>query len=114
MERFVAGDLHGGDRAGEVAAQIAGMVGAEVLDGALVLEIGCGTAALGVALAARADHVVVSDVALSWLVLARRRLVEAGISNASVVACTGDRLPFATATFDLVAAADVIEHVPDP
>ncbi len=109
--RFVRGDLIGEDRAAEVAAQIEELVGP--LPPGPVLELGAGTAALGTVLARRAPAVVVSDVSLSWLVLARHRVAAAGLANVAVVACTAARLPFGPGSFDLVVGADVIEHVPD-
>lgn len=113
VDRFVRGDLVGAARAAVVAEQIAEMVGDIAHAGARVLEIGSGTAALGSVMAERGAEVVATDVSLAWLVLARRRLDDAGIEGMQLVACTGDHLPFDTGTFDLVVAADVIEHVPD-
>jgi SAM-dependent methyltransferase len=112
-ERFVRGDLIGELRAQEVSDQIEMIAGRSLRPDDLVLEVGAGTAALATALARRAGHVVASDVSVAWLVLARRRIRAAGVDNVTLIASTGDRLPFPTATFDLVVAADVIEHVPD-
>ena len=113
VERFVRGDLIGGDRAAEVADQIEALLPAPLGPAAVALEVGCGTAALASVLATRTGAVVASDISLAWLVLARGRLRRAGVENVLLVAATADRLPFADGTFDLVAAADVIEHVPD-
>lgn len=112
VERFVAGDLVGEERAMEVAGQIEQLRGAPLVTNERVLEVGCGTAALGTVLA-RGARVVVSDISLAWLVLARRRLAEAGRADVTVVASSGDRLPFPDGSFHLVVGADVIEHVPD-
>jgi SAM-dependent methyltransferase len=113
VERFVTGDLVGGARAAAVADQVEAERGAAVDRADVVLEVGAGTAALGAELGRRAAFVVASDVSLAWMVLARRRLADAGLDNVALVVATGDALPFADGTFDLVVAADVIEHVPD-
>lgn len=113
-EGFVVGDLIGADRAAAVLGQIEQLLGPGSLDVDVAVEIGCGTAALGSVLASSVRHVIVTDISLSWLVLARRRLDEAGIANVTVVAATGDHLPLAPGAVDLVVGADVIEHVPDP
>ncbi len=112
-ERFVYGDLSAAERAEQVADQIYESAG-HLAEGARVLEVGCGTAALSVALAPRAGEVVATDVSLAWLVLARHRALRAGAANVTFAACSADRLPLAPGTIDLVVAADVIEHVPDP
>jgi len=111
-ERYVRGDLIGGERARQVVHQIREMTGGDL--GSIVLEVGAGTAALGAALSPHVSWVVVTDVSLAWLVLARRRLQETGRTNWSLLAATADALPFRDDAFDLIVAADVIEHVPDP
>lgn len=113
VDRFVRGDLIAADRAAEVARQIEQETAKVIGASTSVLEVGCGTAALGAAIAERAGSAVVTDVSLAWLVLARRRLEDLGRANVLVIAATADRLPFHPGTFDLVVAADVLEHVPD-
>lgn len=114
VERFVRGDLVGERRAAEVVGQVEELIGRRLTGADCVLELGAGTAALSAAVAPMVGHVVVSDISLAWLVLARHRLGTAGIDRVTLVATTGDRLPFAACEFDAVLAADVIEHVPDP
>lgn len=113
VERFVSGDLIGAARAAQVVDQIEGGLGRPVGKDAVALEVGCGTAALGAELARRLRWVVASDISLAWLVLAQHRLRSENLTNVTLVAATADLAPFADETFDLVAAADVIEHVPD-
>ncbi len=78
-----------------------------------LLEIGCGTGGLLVA-AARANRPVVGvDIASRWLVVARRRLSDAGLS-APLIAAEAERLPWPDATFDTIVADSVLEHLDDP
>jgi SAM-dependent methyltransferase len=74
------------------------------------LELGCGTGGFLVAAAERFERVVGIDIALRWLVIARKRLEEAGVTNAQLVCCCGEYLPFPEGQFGLVVASDVIEH----
>jgi ubiquinone/menaquinone biosynthesis C-methylase UbiE len=109
--RFTAQELTAAERVQPVVAAIEAARGRRVDSGDRVLEVGCGTAALSAALAERGAEVVASDVSLRWLALAQKRL---GESSVELVACAAEVLPFADASFDLVAASDVIEHVDDP
>ena len=75
--------------------------------GARVLDVGCGTGANGAVLAARAAFSVGLDASPIPLGL--------GDSSAGAARVRGDAgaLPFADATFDLVVALDVLEHLDD-
>ena len=76
------------------------------------LDVGCGTAAL-VKAAQRDFRVAVGcDVAFRWLLIARKRLEEAGLP-ANLVCCCADYLPFADGWFDTVASVSLLEHVPE-
>ncbi len=79
---------------------------------ASLLELGCGTAPLLVAAAPRFTKLIGVDIALRWLVVAKKRLAEAGLDVPLICACA-DALPFPDGTFDQVVADSVIEHVPD-
>lgn len=72
------------------------------------LDLGCGTGGL---MAAGGDIIGV-DIAFRWLVVARRRLREAGIDARLVCACA-DYLPFPNESFDLIFAENVLEHTAD-
>ena len=76
------------------------------------LEVGSGTGAFLGAVSRHALRVVGVDVSMSWLVVARKRLEEQGISCQLVCACV-EQLPFEDAAFDLAVSLDVLEHVSD-
>jgi ubiquinone/menaquinone biosynthesis C-methylase UbiE/uncharacterized protein YbaR (Trm112 family) len=73
------------------------------------LEIGCGTGGFLVASKEQFGHVVGIDIAFRWLVVARKRLQEAGVS-CQLVCCCAEALPFREGQFDLIVAGDVLEH----
>src|SRR5262249_45592821 len=50
--------------------------------------------------------------AFRWLLIARRRLQEAGLPS-NLVCCCADYLPFLEQFFDSVASVSLIEHVAD-
>jgi ubiquinone/menaquinone biosynthesis C-methylase UbiE/uncharacterized protein YbaR (Trm112 family) len=77
-----------------------------------LLEIGCGTAPLLVAAAPIFSSLVGVDIAFRWLVVAKKRLTEAGLVIPLICACA-EALPFRDAIFDRVVADSVIEHVRD-
>ena len=85
--------------------------GVETVHGGLI-DVGCGTAPILVSASGRYRHVVGVDVALRWLVLARKRLDEAGIKAPLVCACA-EALPFARESFDVATADSTLEHLRD-
>jgi ubiquinone/menaquinone biosynthesis C-methylase UbiE len=78
-----------------------------------ILEVGCGTGGLLAAGAKLGIDIEGVDIALRWLVVARRRLDDLGLS-VPLVAASGDRLPYADASFDAVVADSLLEHLDDP
>ncbi len=74
------------------------------------LDVGCGTAALVKVAQKRFRLAVGCDVAFRWLVIARKRLQEAGLP-VNLVCCCADFLPFPDAFFDSVASVSLLEHV---
>ena len=74
-----------------------------------ILELGCGGGALLRDLASRGfEQLVGLDLARTALAEARRRGTPAGL-----VLAEAERLPFRPASFDVVIAADLLEHVDD-
>jgi ubiquinone/menaquinone biosynthesis C-methylase UbiE len=81
--------------------------------GGRVLEVGCGTGGLLAAAARGGWSITGVDIAARWLVVARRRLADHGLSVPLVAAAT-ERLPWADGQFDTVVADSVLEHLDDP
>lgn len=81
--------------------------------GDALLEVGCGTAAVAATAAGRVGRAVATDLSIRWMVLAQKRLAEAGAGAVELACCSAEELPFPAGTFDVVVAADVIEHVAD-
>ncbi len=80
--------------------------------GARVLDVGCGTGGLLVAAARRGAQVTGVDIALRWLVVARRHCDQSGV-DAALVAADGAVLPFRLGSFDRVFSVNVVEHAAD-
>jgi SAM-dependent methyltransferase len=79
-----------------------------------LLEIGCGTGALAAAAAVRGCRVVATDISMRMLILAKKRLDEAGITDVRLACSDGERPAFSPSSFEIVAASDVVEHTPSP
>jgi len=80
--------------------------------GSLVIDLGCGTAPLGVLLARAGHRVIAVDAGLRWLVMARRRAAQEGV-DLPVLCANAEQLPFASGTVALVAGESVLENVTD-
>ena len=81
-------------------------------EGARLLDVGCGTGGLLEAAASRGMQPVGVDIALRWLVVARRRLEEARV-EVPLIAADGAVLPFRPGGFDVVASVETLEHTDD-
>jgi ubiquinone/menaquinone biosynthesis C-methylase UbiE/uncharacterized protein YbaR (Trm112 family) len=77
-----------------------------------LLDLGCGTAPLLQSAAQRYERIAGVDIALRWLVLARKRLDQAGVAAPLVCACA-EALPFRDDCFDRVVAESTLEHLRD-
>ena len=112
-ERFIAGDRAAEGRSRAYLEAIEGHRGRALDAGDRLLEIGCGTAALAAVAAEHAGEVWATDVSMRWLVLAKKRLAEDGITNVQL-ACVDAQTPgLAPGYFTVVAASDVVEHASD-
>ena len=78
------------------------------------LDIGCGIGGGLLALAHEFDHVVGLDISLSSLIIARKVLAEAGLTNVTLVHASAHQLPFLPGTFDYAMAINVLEHIFTP
>jgi len=112
--RFTAQELQARAKAEPIVGAIEAARGARIGPEDSVLEVGCGTAALAVAIARRGARVVATDVSLRWLVLARKRISEDLTDHVELLACAAETLPFPDESFTIVAASDVVEHVENP
>ncbi|AGA30683.1 methyltransferase domain-containing protein [Singulisphaera acidiphila] len=78
-----------------------------------ILEVGCGTGGLLVPALRSGRSIEGVDIASRWLVVARRRLTDRGLSG-TLVAASAERLPWSDDQFDAVVADSLIEHLDDP
>jgi len=84
------------------------------LEGRKVLDLGCGMGGLTVAAKRRGGQVVSLDPGEDHLEITGLRLAKYGYEADNLLQGIGERLPFADASFDLLCALYVLEHVDDP
>ncbi|MFO0952638.1 MAG: class I SAM-dependent methyltransferase [Isosphaeraceae bacterium] len=106
--RQVAHILSAPARARRWLDQVGAAVAAEGL-----LDLGCGSGSFLAAVGNTVPRACGVDIALRWLILARKRLDEAGLSRVPLVCACAEDLPLADASVRAVIAGDVIEHVED-
>ena len=83
-------------------------------DSGPLLDLGCGSGSFLAAVGASRPGLLAGvDIAMRWLIVARKRLDQEGLSHIPLVCGCAERLPFADRTFAGVVAGDVIEHVGD-
>jgi 2-polyprenyl-3-methyl-5-hydroxy-6-metoxy-1,4-benzoquinol methylase len=81
-------------------------------EGALAIDIGCGSGGLAIGLAQRGFRVLGIDVDLERLILARKHAESRGVSL-TLAAGESERLPAAPEAGALVTCIEVLEHVSD-
>ncbi|MGH7710310.1 MAG: class I SAM-dependent methyltransferase, partial [Gemmatimonadaceae bacterium] len=82
-------------------------------DSATVMDIGCGTAPLAIAAARRGFRAIGVDVGLRWLVLARKRALEAGV-DIPLVCANVEALPFRDGIAARAGGESILENAADP
>jgi SAM-dependent methyltransferase len=112
-KQFTAGLLAAPARARAVLAQWQALAGRPAAPQERFLEIGCGTAPLLIAAAKQFGAALGVDIAFRWLVVARKRLQEAGCDVPLICACA-EALPLRSGTRDVVAAESTFEVTRDP
>lgn len=78
-------------------------------DASRVIDVGCGAGGVVLALARAGHQVTGTDIALRWLVIAKKRLEEAGVT-ADLVCADIKAPPFPSGSYDLALALDLFEH----
>lgn len=78
-----------------------------------VLDLGCGSGSFLAATAGGVREAWGVDIAMRWLLVARKRLDEEGLGHVRLVCACAERLPLADRSFSAIVAGDVIEHVGD-
>jgi len=106
--RYIRYVLMGQDRGNAYCEQLDHYVAGR-WNGELALEIGCGTGGFLLPAGNRFHTVIGVDIALRWLVIAKKRLASAGRSVV-LVCCSGESLPFNDNLFDSVVGFHVLEH----
>ncbi len=96
----------------ETASGLAAGAGWSALESSALLDIGCSTGGLIIALAGNHRSRVGVDVALRWLAVGRVRLRDAGV-RATLVCANAEHLPFPDRSFGAVTCVDTLEHVRD-
>lgn len=108
--KFVAHARSGVERGCEYLDEIESRVPAASLGSGDMLEVGCGTGGFLVAAAPRFRRAIGSDIAMRWLVIAKKHFQEKGL-DIPLVCCCAEFLPFAADSFDVIVANNVLEHV---
>jgi SAM-dependent methyltransferase len=111
-QRYIHYALTGEERGNASLEAIDAHVGGR-WTGQACLEVGCGTGGLLLAAQDRFHRLVGADIALRWLIIAKKRLANAG-ERVNLICCSAEHLPFPDGTFDGVVGLHVLEHTKDP
>lgn len=79
-----------------------------------LLDIGAGPGTITADFAEIVKHVTATEIGVEQLALSKRTLSDRGISNVSYAVENVEKLSFPDATFDVVHAHQVLQHVSDP
>lgn len=85
-----------------------------LLDGARVLDVGCGAGILSEALARRGANVTAIDLATDNIRVAREHAADQGLTIDYRIASVGEIAASEVAGFDVVTCLELLEHVPQP
>lgn len=114
VAQFTRGVLAAGARAdAAIAVWLDGAADQRDVRTLAALDLGCGTGPLGIGLATRGARPLGVDVGMRWLVMARKRGVEAGV-DLPVVCANAEALPIADGAMRVVAGESVLENLADP
>ena len=78
-----------------------------------ILDLGCGSGSFLSASGRRMRELCGVDIAMRWLLVARKRLDEEGLCQIPLACACAERLPIRAGQFAAMIAGDVIEHVGD-
>jgi SAM-dependent methyltransferase len=81
---------------------------------AIVLEVACGAAHQGEAIAPHVGRVVGADLTPEMLEVARRRLADYGVDRIALARADAAGLPFPDGSFDLTFCRFAVHHFADP
>ena len=111
-ERFTQALMSAPERARGTLDSWLGMDGRALPPGCRFGDVGCGTAPMLVAARGLTGPAIGVDVSLRWLVIAKKRLDEAGLS-ARLVCANAEALPLADGVLDAVSFDSALEHCRD-
>jgi len=101
---------------GAAPAAAPGVVAREDAPRGITLDAGCGSGALAAAVASLGFATLGFDVALRWLVIARRRFDEMNLGENAplLVAASASALPLRARVARAIVGDDVLDHLRDP